>query len=40
MNDKCMSNEEYIRQIIDIISGIGDSWILWQIHRFCVNILG
>ena len=33
-------NAEYHRKaIIDIIRNIDNSWILWQIHRLCINIL-
>lgn len=38
MADRDLNREERLRQIVDFLQGIQDSWILWQIHRFIVNI--
>lgn len=36
---KSSGNAEYHRkEILNLLDKIGDSWILWQIHRFIVNM--
>lgn len=39
MAERYMDREELVRQIMDIISGIDDTWILRQIYRFCTGML-
>lgn len=38
MVDKNMTKEERLQAIWAIIRNVDDSWILWQIRRFCMNI--
>ncbi|WP_290095426.1 hypothetical protein [Bacteroides acidifaciens] len=38
MVERHMSRKKRLKAIWKIISGINDSWILWQVHRFAVNI--
>ena len=38
MVERYMSRKERLKAIWKIISGINDSWILWQIHRTCVHM--
>lgn len=38
MVERYMSKKERLKAIWKIIRNIDDSWILWQIHRVCVNI--
>lgn len=39
MDERYMDKEARLKAIWEIISKIDNSWILWQIHRFCINIL-
>lgn len=39
MVEKYMNREERLKAIWEIISNIDNTWILWQIHKFCENIL-
>lgn len=34
-----MDKQDRINEIIKILGNIDNLWILWQIHRFCINIL-
>ena len=38
MVERYMDKEARLKAIWEIISKIDDSWILWQIHRFVVNM--
>lgn len=32
------SAEYHRKEILNLLDKIGDSWILWQMHRFIVNM--
>lgn len=39
MVERYMSRKKRLKEIWKIISGINDSCILWQVHRFVVHVI-
>lgn len=35
---KMMTKDEHLKAINEIVNKIDDVWILWQVHRFLVNM--